>query len=355
MPSWIDIVSANDTAAWLTAASLFIGLLGAGVIIRYTFSTYLTTFVRSTKTSLDDFLLLIVQKTSLLLVALFCATVALKSMHLPEGLDSFLFSIGTTTIFIQIALWGNSAINFFLSESVQKTSNKSLNVSARRAIALVCRTLLLMLVVTLLLENLGVRLSPLLAGLGIGGIAVALAAQNILGDLFCYFSIILDQPFEAGDFIIVDDVMGTVERVGLKNTRVRSLSGELIILANTDLVSSRVKNYKTLAERRVAFTFGVTYGTSGELLRKIPDMVSSVLHPIENVRLDRVNLSTLGHYSLDFEVVYFVSSSDYNYFMSVQETINLQLIEAFRIAEIEFAFPTQRVLVSGVSSQKSAK
>ncbi len=212
-----------------------------------------------------------------------------------------------------------------------------------------------MLVVTLLLENLGVRLSPLLAGLGIGGIAVALAAQNILGDLFCYFSIILDQPFEAGDFIIVDDVMGTVERVGLKNTRVRSLSGELIILANTDLVSSRVKNYKTLAERRVAFTFGVTYGTSGELLRKIPDMVSSVLHSIENVRLDRVNLSTLGHYSLDFEVVYFVSSSDYNYFMSVQETINLQLIEAFRIAEIEFAFPTQRVLVSGVSSQKSAK
>jgi len=174
---------------------------------------------------------------------------------------------------------------------------------------------------------------------------VALAVQNILADLFASLSIALDQPFVIGDFIIVGDYLGTVENIGLKTTRVRSLSGEQLIFANNDLLNSRIRNYKRMGERRVVFSFGVTYQTAYDKLKTIPGVVQDIIESYENTRFDRAHFSEFGDFSLAFEVVYFVRSPDYNEYMDIQQGINLALVEHFEQEGIEFAYPTQTLFV----------
>jgi len=186
-----------------------------------------------------------------------------------------------------------------------------------------------------------VDVTALVAGLGVGGIAVALAVQNILGDLFASFSIVLDRPFVMGDFIIVGDYMGTVEHVGLKTTRIRSLSGEQLVFSNTDLLGSRIRNYKRMAERRVVFSLGVLYQTSPEQLEKIPQMIREIVEAQTPVRFDRAHFKEYGASSLNFEVVYYILDPDYNRYMDIQQAVNLEIYRRFDEEGIEFAYPTQ--------------
>ncbi|MFW5686150.1 MAG: mechanosensitive ion channel family protein [Spirochaetota bacterium] len=194
-----------------------------------------------------------------------------------------------------------------------------------------------------LLDNLGFDITAVAAGLGIGGIAVALGAQALLGDLFAYFVIVFDKPFEIGDFLIFGDILGSVERVGVKTTRIRSLSGEQIIVSNADLTNSRVRNYKRMEHRRVVFKIGVVYGTPAEQVREIPGMIRSIVEREELAVFDRAHFATYGDWSLVFEVVYNVASSDYNIYMDIQERINLAIYDEFLERGIELAFPTQTV------------
>ena len=198
-----------------------------------------------------------------------------------------------------------------------------------------------------LLDNLGFQISTIVAGLGISGIAVALAAQAVLGDLFSYFVIFMDRPFEIGDFVIFGDILGTVERIGVKTTRLRSLGGEEIIVSNADLTSSRVRNYKRMNERRIVFGFGVIYQTSPEDLRAIPGLVQEIIEGQELARFDRAHFKAFGSSSLDFEVVYYVLSPDYAVYMNTQQAINLALFESFAERGIEFAYPTTTVYMEG--------
>ena len=192
-----------------------------------------------------------------------------------------------------------------------------------------------------LLDNLGFDISAVVASLGIGGVAIALASQGILQDLFSYFSILLDRPFELGDFIIVGDFLGTVEYVGIKTTRLKSLSGEEIIIANTDLTGSRIRNFKRMNNRRVVFKFGVVYETTTEQLAKIPVLIKEIINSTENAIFDRAHFFGYGDYSLDFEVVYFVTTNDYTAYMDAQQEINLKIKSEFAKYSIEFAYPTQ--------------
>jgi len=173
------------------------------------------------------------------------------------------------------------------------------------------------------------------------GSAVALAVQNILGDLFASFSIVLDRPFVMGDFIIVGEHLGTVEHIGLKTTRLRSLSGEQLVFSNTDLLGSRIRNYKRMAERRVVFSLGVLYQTSPEQLEKIPQMIRDIVEAQTPVRFDRAHFKEYGASSLNFEIVYYVLSSDYALYMDIQQRINYQLKSRLDANGIEFAYPTQ--------------
>jgi len=210
----------------------------------------------------------------------------------------------------------------------------------------VTKFILWSLAVIFFLDNLGFKISAVIAGLGVGGVAIALAAQAVLGDLFSYFAIIFDRPFEVGDFIIIGDLLGTVEHVGIKTTRIRSLGGEQLIFSNTDLTNSRVRNYKRMDKRRVVFKLGVVYQTALKELKEIPKIIEKVIRDVEDTAFDRAHFFEYADFSLVFEVVYYVVGSDYNKYMDIQQKINFDLKEEFQKRNIEFAFPTQTVYVS---------
>jgi small-conductance mechanosensitive channel len=207
--------------------------------------------------------------------------------------------------------------------------------------------------VLLILSNLGINVISLVAGLGIGGIAVALAAQNILGDIFSSYSLYLDQPFREGDFITTGIHSGTVRKIGLKTTRIQALDGEEIIISNQELTSARVQNFKPMQERRVVLNFGVTYDTPVQVMRAIPGIVKEIIEKKEGVRFDRSHFSLFGPSSLDFVTVYHMLDADYTKFMDTQQAINLEIMERFEKDGIAFAFPTQTVHVVRNAAQEA--
>ena len=204
-----------------------------------------------------------------------------------------------------------------------------------------------------ILDNLGFQISTIIAGLGIGGIAIALAAQAVLGDLFSYFVIYFDKPFELGDFIIFDDKFGVIEKIGIKTTKIRALSGELLVTSNSYLTNNRIHNYKQMHRRRVVFKFGVVYQTPAEQLEKIPKLVKEIIEGIDNTTFDRAHFFKYGDFSLDFEVVYYVGSSDYIIYMDIQQDINLKLYRAFEEMGVEFAYPTQTLYMNKVNGENA--
>lgn len=246
-----------------------------------------------------------------------------------------------------------SLVDYLLEKFwLQKDENEQ-KENTVRAITPVIRFVVWGLGLVFLLDNLGFKISTVIAGLGIGGIAVALAAQAVLGDLFSYFSILFDRPFKIGDFLIVGDHLGAVEHIGIKTTRLRSLSGEQLIFSNTDLTSSRVRNFKRMERRRVAFKIGVIYQTSQEKLEEIPGMIKAIIQGIEMAEFDRAHFAAFGGFSLNFEIVYYVLSSDYNIYMDIQQRINLEIGKAFKQHNIEFAYPTQTLLFQNATAKSN--
>lgn len=213
-----------------------------------------------------------------------------------------------------------------------------------RILNTVVRVVVWIVAALILFDNLGVKVSGLLAGLGIGGVAVALASQAILGDLFSYVTIFLDKPFEQGDFIIVGDFLGSVEKIGIKTTRLRSLSGEEIVMSNTDLTGSRIRNYKRMERRRVVFRLGVVYETPVRVLKEIPLLLRRIVEETPGTVFDRSHFESYGDFSLNFETVYYVLSNDYNRYMDIHQSVNLRVKETFERKRIEFAYPTRVVI-----------
>ncbi len=248
-------------------------------------------------------------------------------------------------LLLQAALWGSALLRFFIEHSMrQRRDTDPAAATTISALSFVGQMVLWSVVLLVALDNLGINVSTLVTGLGIGGIAVALAAQNILGDLFASLSIILDRPFVLGDYIIVGSDQGTVEKIGLKTTRLRSPNGEQLVFSNNDLLQSRIRNMKRLVERRNLFTLSVTYDTPREKLGAIPTMLREIVEQREHVRFDRSHLSQLANSSLNFETVYYVTVADYKTFMDMQQAILLAIIDRFAAENIEFAFPTQTVV-----------
>lgn len=282
----------------------------------------------------------------LLAVALFFSSLVLV---LPDaarrGVQIFTLSIS----FLQLASWGSFGISFWLtrwSERKLKEEGDAASATTLQALTLIIKVVLWVVAAFLILENLGIRVGSLIAGLGIAGIAVALAAQNILGDLFASLSIVVDKPFVVGDFIIFGDYLGIVESIGLKTTRIRSLFGEQIVVSNADLLRERIRNYKRMKERRAVFTFGVVYDTPPEKLAAIPQMVQEIIDSLPGTRFDRAHFKEFGAYSLNFEVVYWLTTPDYSVYMDTQQAINLTLVRCFQAEGIRFALPTQTVYLT---------
>lgn len=286
----------------------------------------------------------IVEQTRLPFLAFVGVLVSLQYLQLPARPALILDRVTIVVFLLQAALWGNRAITLWLSRSVTRgTAPDAEGVMSMAIIGFIARAALWSVLCLMVLDNLGVNITALVASLGIGGIAVALALQNVLGDVFASLSIVMDKPFVIGDFIVVDDVMGTVEYVGLKTTRLRSLGGEQIVFSNTDLLGSRIRNYKRMYERRVVFRIGVTYDTPRTKLEQLPVALRRIIESVDATRFDRAHFVSHGDFALQFEIVYFVLSPDYNRYMDIQQRINLELHDWCGNEGIEFAFPTSTV------------
>lgn len=252
----------------------------------------------------------------------------------------------TALTFISISLVYNLA-RLAMDISLKR---RGLNLSEHnsRALLPIFKAVTWLVALAFLLDNFGFKISTLLAGLGVAGVAVGFAAQAVLGDLFSYFAILFDRPFRIGDFIVLDTLRGNIEHIGLKTTRIRSLDGEQIVLSNSDLTAARLHNYQRMYRRRILFGFGVIYQTPADKLEALPGMVRGVIEAVNLATLDRVHFKRFGDSSLDFEVVYFVESPDYNIYMDVQQAINLGLVRAFEAEGVDFAYPTRTLYtVSG--------
>jgi small-conductance mechanosensitive channel len=277
---------------------------------------------------------------------LFLAAVAIGSQlwTFPPSAQALLNNILTIGLLLQIGLWVSGALDVALRIRRDRQLQKHPDaVAVMDVLGFVVRLVVWTVLILVILDNLGVEITALVAGLGIGGVAVALATQNILGDLFASLSIVLDKPFVVGDFLSIAEYSGSVEKVGIKTTRVRSLSGEQLIFSNNDLLNSRIRNFGRMFQRRVVFTIGVIYETPAEKLRLIPRIIREAVEAQEKIRFDRSHFQKYGDYALVFETVYYVLSPDYNYYMDVQQTVNLIIFERFAEEEIQFAYPAQTI------------
>lgn len=339
----------NKIIDYLTVLAIFILLIivikiGQGLLIKL-----LKAWAKKTTTKIDNkFVIAFEQKIKPFLNLLYFSVLyfSIKQLNFNPQIEKFL----NVFFIVLLTFFGVRFLLSIITYSVETYwIKKEKDLSKKQVLKGVITILNLVawsIAIIILLDNLGIKVSALVAGLGIGGIAIALAAQTLLGDFFSYFIIFFDRPFKIGDFIVVGDYKGTVEHIGLKTTRIHSLSGEQIVFSNQDLTNSRVRNYKQMDRRRVAFQFGVIYQTPLEQLKKIPRIVEDIITNIPETSFDRAHFASYGDFSLNFEVVYYVQGSNYNKYMNVQQEINFKLKEAFEKQEIEFAYPTQTVLLT---------
>lgn len=329
---------------------IFVGLFLSGFCIIKIFQHFILRRLRkwaeATATTIDDFLLGIIRRLLLPLAYFGAFYLSVNMLNLHPSLEKIIDVIGMTILMVFVARLAISLVDYgfkfyFTKKGKDITSDRSLT-----GILAVLRVAVWGLAIVIFLDNMGFKISAIIAGLGIGGIAIALAAQAVLGDLFSYFSILFDRPFEVGDFIILDEYLGTIEHIGIKTTRIRSLGGEQVVLSNTDLTSSRVRNYKRMGKRRVVFKLGVTYQTSLEQLKVMPGIIEKVIKDVKDATFDRAHFSSYGDFSLVFEIVYYVMSRDYNKYMDIQQEINFAIKKEFEARDIEFAYPTQTLYLN---------
>jgi small-conductance mechanosensitive channel len=298
-----------------------------------------------------DFLEIVQSKTTWIFGVAFSLYFGTQVLRVPakldRGIDRFILLVAV----FQIWIWISNSIRVFLDHrsSILRQSDPE-KLGTLRVLRFVLYFLVFVMLVLFTLDNFGVNIGTLVAGLGVGGIAVALAVQNILGDFLASMTLIFDKPFVVGDYIAVGDVGGTVENIGIKTTRLRSLSGQEISVPNSDLLSSRVNNYKRMQERRVPFKFGIRYETPLDKVQAIPGMVKEIITSKQSVRFDRCHFFNFGNYSLEFEAVYIVLSADYNLFMDIHQRVCLEIAAAFAAEEIIFAYPTQTLYVQSLNA-----
>ena len=356
MEDWLQYVFLGNTVQkWLIALGIILALLLLVRIIRTILLKKLKKWAEKTETTVDDFIIAFVQKSVLPILYVFSIYSGLHYLWLSPKAERVLYIIVALLITFFIIRLITSLLGHLLNVYVTKKGHEPSKKLQMRGIMLVVNLIIWGIGLIFLFDNLGYDVTAVVAGLGIGGIAIALAVQKILGDMFSYFVIFFDRPFEIGDFIVIDNFKGTVEHVGLKTTRLRSLSGEELVFSNTDLTNSRLHNYKKLQRRRIAFKIGVTYQTSQDHLKQIPVMITQIINGIADTTLDRVHFMAFGAFSLDFEIVYFVESSEYNYYMDIQQRINLEINQSFIDAGIEFAYPTQTLFMDGVMEAEEQK
>ena len=341
----------NTIQDWLIAAAVFVVVM---VAVRSAIALVLRrlgAIASKTETDVDDLVSQLLEKTKFLFVALVALYAGALSLTLPAEIDDLLSTVLVLGLLAQGAFWANGFVNYMLGSWARQKFEADPTIStALGSIGFLIRFAVWATFVMLALANLGIDVGPLIASLGIGGVALALALQGVLSDLFASLSIIFDKPFAVGDSIQVGDLSGTVEYVGLKSTRLRAPTGEQLVFSNSDLLGSRIRNYQSRTERRCAFTLGVTYDTPSEKLQRIPDLIREIVESREHTRFDRCFFMAFGDSALNFDSVYYVLAPDFKTYGETNHAINLEIVKRFGEEGIEFAYPTQKVYFEGGTS-----
>jgi small-conductance mechanosensitive channel len=335
----------NTIAEWITGAvitlAVYFGLWFMRGLVKRHYKRYLTG-EHPTPVRMLAYLAGNTKQILFVALALYAAD---ESLTLPPKVEKGLRDVALLLALLQVGLWAGRSLRFYLELKEQQRGPDRSFAGSLDIISFLGRILIWSLLILVALDNLGVNITALLAGLGVGGVAVALALQNVLGDLFASLSIALDKPFVVGDSLNIDTFTGSVEHIGIKTTRLRSESGEQIILSNADILKSRVRNYGRMPEQRVLTTLRVNYTTSGDKLKVIPKLLEGIVRAQSNARFDRCHLKTLGESSLQFELSYFAQQPKLNPMLDLQQTVNFHIIDEFQRLGIEFAYPTQRVVL----------
>ena len=341
----------------LEAYAIAIGIFVGGIILIKIFKKIilyrLKKWSEKTETTLDDFLIAGIEKSIVPLFYFGVFYLALKSLTLSAQINEIIKVALLFVLTFFIVRFISSTILFTVSYFIRKQEKGDEKVRQMRGMTVLINVVIWAVGLVFLMDNLGFNISAVVAGLGIGGIAIALAAQTILGDLFSYFVIFFDRPFEVGDFINVGDKVGTVEYTGIKTTRIRALSGEQLVFSNTDLTNSRIHNFKKMERRRVVFKLGVIYQTTAAQLEEIPKIVRKIIEDQQDTTFDRGHFASYGDFSLNFEFVYYVLGADYVKYMDTQQTINLSVYRTFEEKGIEFAYPTQTLFLNKENNEAS--
>jgi small-conductance mechanosensitive channel len=346
---WTDVLPA------LLAALLTILVLKTGVRLA---ASRLRALSQRTNTRMDDALVRVLEGTSTALIWIVGVLVGVGLLPLDDRWHDRVSQLWFAVVALQVGLWGQRAIALLL-EAQQQRAAASTDSHALSATATLLswglRAALWAVVLLAVLSNMGVNITAFIASLGIGGIALALAVQNILGDLFASLAIAVDKPFEVGDFIVLGDVAGTVEQVGLKTTRIRALGGEQVVMSNAELLKQTVSNFKRLQTRRVQFGFGITYDATADQVAEIPPLIKTLIEADPQLEFLRAHFKAFGESSLDFEVVYRVMDASYDVFMDRQQAMNLALMRALQERGISFAFPTRTINLVSTLTREDVK
>jgi len=331
----------NSVYDYLGAVGLFIIFLIVFKIIQKIILVKLAKLSQKTETDIDDTAVAIVRGIKpgfYVFLSLFLAIQTLSVSLVFERTAYWILIIWVTYVVIRAL---QKVVEYIFNKRIDTETGNA--VQALKILRKIAKTLLWFFGILFLLSNLGINITSVFAGLGIGGIAVALALQSILTDLFSSFAIYFDKPFEVGDFIVVGDKLGVVEKIGIKTTRLRALQGEEIVISNNELTNAQIQNFKKLIERRISFGFGVTYSTSNEKLEKVKNIVESIIEKIDLARFDRCHFHRFDDSALFFETVFYINSSEYNVYMDIQEKVNLALKKSLEDEGVEMAFPTRTV------------
>lgn len=335
----------NTLLNYTRAIGVFVLLSIIFRFIQFLILHRLAKLAKKTETDIDDTLIEIVRSLKPSFYYFVALYFAVTFLTLTPLIGQIVNGMLIAWVIYQVIIALQILIDYALGKKLEK---KEKDPGARAAVKYVGNFLkgaLWVIGLLLILSNLGVNITSLVAGLGIGGIAIALALQSVLGDLFSSFAIYFDKPFQIGDFIVVGESAGTVEKIGIKTTRIRSTTGEELIISNQELTSARIKNYKRLKARRALFTIGVLYETPVEKLRKIPDFIKKIIESVPKTRFDRVHFKELADFSLNFEVSFYVESNEYQEFLDTQQEVFLQMMEVFAKEGISFAYPTQTLYI----------
>lgn len=345
----------NSVKQWAISVTVFVLTWLLLVLITKWVISRARAAAEKTATRLDDAWLEVMGATGFFGFVAAALFFAHNFLDLTKGANQAIGRSLGILVGIQIALWVQRAVSAFLqvwldSQKTESIANQANATTIAGAVRFLSRLTIWTVLLLVVLSNLGVEITTIVAGLGVGGVAAALAVQQVLGDVIAGLSMYFDRPFDLGDVVNVADVQGKVTKIGLRTTRIDGLGGEKIVYPNGKLASNHIRNFGKMEERRVLFGIGIEYGVPAEKIEQARALLTEIVQAMERVRFDRAHFKELGAHSLNLEVVYFVLSPDYNEYMDIQHRINMEIYRRFEVAKIPFAFPTQTLMHRGVSS-----